>query len=211
MLRMPDDRSAKLRGSSLEDAVPLEESKRAKMGLVIVPHDSYIYKYLCRLLKRVGSISVRIATGLDGRGSISGSDRISLFSTSSKTGPSSPLSNRYRGGGLALGVKWPGLEATTRLHLVSRSRMVEVYLHSPIYLEDIFVSFFFPLAPTLEHRADFSVSLIIFTDGRTPWMSDQLVPRPLSKHSKTQHRLNTHTKNSCLVWNSSPRSRLLSE
>jgi hypothetical protein len=40
----------------------------------------------------------------------------------------------------------------------------------------------------LEHRAGFSVSLIIFTDGRTPWMGDQLVAMPLFKH-----RMNSYT------------------
>ena len=34
---------------------------------------------------------------------------------------------------------------------------------------------FLPVAPTSEHRADFSVSFIILTDGRTPWAGDQLV------------------------------------
>jgi hypothetical protein len=29
-------------------------------------------------------------------------------------------------------------------------------------------------------------SLIFFTEGRTPWRSDQLVARPLPKHRKTQ-------------------------
>jgi hypothetical protein len=33
--------------------------------------------------------------------------------------------------------------------------------------------------------------MIIFTDGRTPWTSDQLVARPLPKHGTTQ----THTPN----------------
>jgi hypothetical protein len=43
-----------------------------------------------------------------------------------------------------------------------------------------------------------------FTDGRTPWTSDQLVARPLPKHRTTQ----THTKHPCLVWNLNPRSRV---
>jgi hypothetical protein len=43
-----------------------------------------------------------------------------------------------------------------------------------------------PLAPILEHKADFLVPLIIFTDGRTPWTGDQLVSRPLPKHRTTQ-------------------------
>jgi hypothetical protein len=51
-----------------------------------------------------------------------------------------------------------------------------------------------PLAPTLEHRADFSVS-ISFTDGRTPWTGDQFVARPLPKHRTTQRQKNAHTPN----------------
>jgi hypothetical protein len=47
------------------------------------------------------------------------------------------------------------------------------------------------LAPTLEHRADFSVSWS-FTDGRTPWTGDQLVARPLPKHRTTQTQKNAH-------------------
>jgi hypothetical protein len=46
-----------------------------------------------------------------------------------------------------------------------------------------------------------------FTDGRTPWMWDQLVARPLLKH-KTTH---TNTKYPCLMWDPNPRSRLPSE
>jgi hypothetical protein len=53
----------------------------------------------------------------------------------------------------------------------------------------------------LEHRADFSVSWS-FTDGRTPWTSDQLVARPLPKHRKTC----THIKHPCPEWDSNPRS-----
>jgi hypothetical protein len=53
--------------------------------------------------------------------------------------------------------------------------------------------FFFLFAPTLEHRADFSVSLIIFTDGISPWTGDQLVAKPLPKHKITKHRINANT------------------
>jgi hypothetical protein len=49
------------------------------------------------------------------------------------------------------------------------------------------------LAPILEHRADYSVSWS-FTGGRTSWTGDQLVARPLPKHSttKTQKNEDTH-------------------
>jgi hypothetical protein len=36
-----------------------------------------------------------------------------------------------------------------------------------------------------------------FTDGRTPWTSDQLVARPLPKH---KHRINTHTHQTSMPW-----------
>jgi hypothetical protein len=50
--------------------------------------------------------------------------------------------------------------------------------------------FFSSLAPTVEHRADFLSFMIIFTDGRTPWTSDQLVTRYLPKHrtARTQNK-----------------------
>jgi hypothetical protein len=65
--------------------------------------------------------------------------------------------------------------------------------------------YFFPLspslelAPTLKHRADLSVSWS-FTDGRTPWMGDQLVARPLSKHRKRQTQKNAHTHQTSMPW-----------
>jgi hypothetical protein len=45
-----------------------------------------------------------------------------------------------------------------------------------------------------------------FTDGRTPWTSDQLVARPLSTHRTTQTQ-NKHIhipKHQCVVWDSNP-------
>jgi hypothetical protein len=44
---------------------------------------------------------------------------------------------------------------------------------------------FSPLAPALEHRADFQFH-DHFTEGRTPWTGDQLVARPLPKYRTTQ-------------------------
>jgi hypothetical protein len=61
-----------------------------------------------------------------------------------------------------------------------------------------FLSFFLSIlfAPLLEHRADFSVPTIIFTDGRTPWTGDQLFSRPLSKRRTTQtQNKHIHTPN----------------
>jgi hypothetical protein len=56
-----------------------------------------------------------------------------------------------------------------------------------------------PLVPTLEHRADFSVSWS-FTDGRTPWTSDQLVAWSLPKHRTTQTQKNAHTYQTSMPW-----------
>jgi hypothetical protein len=56
-----------------------------------------------------------------------------------------------------------------------------------IFEERMFSPFFFFLfASTLEHMADFLVSLVIFIDGRTPWTGDQFVARPRAKHRTTQ-------------------------
>jgi hypothetical protein len=74
--------------------------------------------------------SVGIVTGymLDGPGSIPGSARflISPQRPDRLCGPLSLLSNGYR-----------GVKLTTHLHLVPRSRMVELYLHSPICLHSV--------------------------------------------------------------------------
>jgi hypothetical protein len=53
-----------------------------------------------------------------------------------------------------------------------------------------------------------------FTDGRTPWTSDQLVATSLPKHMRAQtqnKRIHTHTKHPCLVWDSNPISQPPSE
>jgi hypothetical protein len=55
------------------------------------------------------------------------------------------------------------------------------------------------LAPTLEHRADFSVSQS-FTDARTPWTGDHLVARPLPKHRTIQTQKNAHTYQTSMPW-----------
>jgi hypothetical protein len=60
-------------------------------------------------------------------------------------------------------------------------------------------NFFLTLAPTLEHRADFSVSWS-FTDGRTPRTGDQLVSRPLPNHRTTQTQKNAHTHQISIPW-----------
>jgi hypothetical protein len=65
--------------------------------------------------------------------SILGRVEIFLFSTGSRLtmGPTQPLI-QWVLGTLLPGVKWEGCEAD-HLHLVPRSRMVRLYLHSPIH------------------------------------------------------------------------------
>jgi hypothetical protein len=63
----------------------------------------------------------------------------------------------------------------------------------------IYLILFFPFAPTLEHKADFSVSWS-FTDCRTPWTGDQLVARPLPKHRTTQTQKKAHTHQTSMHW-----------
>jgi hypothetical protein len=79
----------------------------------------------------------RYSDALNGHVSISGKFKV-CFSTSQGQdppwGPHSLLSNGHWGGGSSLlGVKRLGLEAD-HLHVVPRSRIVELYLHSPICL-----------------------------------------------------------------------------
>jgi hypothetical protein len=53
-----------------------------------------------------------------------------------------------------------------------------------------------------------------FTDGRSPWTSDQSIARPLLKHRTTQtqnKRIHTHTKHPFLKWGSNPLSQRPSE
>jgi hypothetical protein len=85
---------------------------------------------------RDSSVGIATRYGLDGRDSVPGRGRRS-FSTPQRPdplwGPPSLLSNGHRR-------LFPrrksgrGVKLTTRLHLVSRSRMTELYLHSPTRL-----------------------------------------------------------------------------
>jgi hypothetical protein len=63
---------------------------------------------------------------------------------------------------------------------------------SATYTSLLFPSFFPPLAPTLEPRADFSV-FDYFAGGRTPWMGEQLVARPPRNVGQHKHIINTYT------------------
>jgi hypothetical protein len=92
-----------------------------------------IFSY-CSILKQGRDSSVGIATGyrLKGRGSIPSRDRIILFS-------SRPALGLTRGP-FPRGKSGRGLTLTTHLHLLPKSRTVELFLHSP-YLFFYFFTF----------------------------------------------------------------------
>jgi hypothetical protein len=76
----------------------------------------------------------RYSYGLDGQGSIPDKGKKFVFIPQSPDrlwGPPSLLSNRYRGI-LPRGCR--GVKLSTHLHPEPRSRIVELYLHSPICL-----------------------------------------------------------------------------
>jgi hypothetical protein len=59
--------------------------------------------------------------------------KIFLFSTASRPalGLTQPSTQRVPGA-ISQSVKWPGIKLTTHLYLVPRSRIMELYLHSPL-------------------------------------------------------------------------------
>jgi hypothetical protein len=63
----------------------------------------------------------------------------SLWHPEQLRGPPSFLCNGYKGE-ISPGLKHLDMELTTHLHLVQRSRMMELHLHSPIYLHSIVLS-----------------------------------------------------------------------
>jgi hypothetical protein len=74
---------------------------------------------------------------------------------------------------------------------------LSVYSSIKVAYEIAFLPVFFSLA--LQHPmcpGPFFSFMIIFTDGRTPWASDQPVGRPLPKHRATQtQNKHIHTSN----------------
>jgi hypothetical protein len=52
---------------------------------------------------------------------------------------------------------------------------------------------------------------LFYTDGRTPWTSDQPVARSLPTHRTTQTQKKGTHKHPCLEWVSNPRSKRSSE
>jgi hypothetical protein len=88
------------------------------------------------------SVSIGTAYGLDGWGSISGRGK-RFFSTPQHTdrlwGPPKLLSNGYLG---RFPQRWSGLgmKLTTHLHLVPRSIMTDLHLHSAIHLHGVVIT-----------------------------------------------------------------------
>jgi hypothetical protein len=81
------------------------------------------------------SVSTAAACRLGGRDSVPGGSKISFFF---------PLRPYQLLSLIQPPIQWvpakqggQGLKLTTHLHLVSRSRMVKIYLHSPIRLDDV--------------------------------------------------------------------------
>jgi hypothetical protein len=78
---------------------------------------------------------------------------------------------------------------------------------------DRVVKYFFISIPLITYSYGvkfFIFSLDLYTIGRTPWMSDQLVARTLPKYRTTQtqnKRARTHTKHPCPRRDSNPRSQ----
>jgi hypothetical protein len=107
--------------------------------LVGVSNGCYVKKcdrYIYRIRSRDSSVGIAMGYGLDDPGSIPGSRKNFIFSTASRPnmGPAQPPIQ------WVLGVKRPWLEAVTHLHLVPRSRMVELYIHSLIRLHGVLLN-----------------------------------------------------------------------
>jgi hypothetical protein len=102
----------------------------------------------------------------------------------------------------------PKLTTTVRSMCATQNILFEVIN----YFFTVLISFFsgstVPLGPGLCFQFHDH-----FTNGRTPWTNDKLVARPLPKHktTQTQNQTYTHTKHTCLAWDSNPRSLLPSE
>jgi hypothetical protein len=96
------------------------------------------FRLLCcvRFLQTCNSLNIVIGYGLDSHGLIPAEQIIFLYWAASRLslGPSQPLSHWFSGA-VSPRVKQLGHEAD--LHIVLRSRMVELCLHSPICLHGV--------------------------------------------------------------------------
>jgi hypothetical protein len=105
--------------------------------------DTLLKAIFCRLtynfLSRRSSVDILTGYGLDGRDSIPNRDKnIFLYSTAFRPalGPTQrPIQSVPVV--LTLGVKRRGVKLISHLHLVLTSRMMELYLHSPICLHGV--------------------------------------------------------------------------
>jgi hypothetical protein len=85
----------------------------------------------------------------------------------------------------------------TRREGQSRNNYRSEYALKSCFLEAFFFQWLFQ--PTQGPGLLFNSVIIFFTDGRTPWTSDQPAARPLPKHRTTQtqnkriHTANIHT------------------
>jgi hypothetical protein len=100
-------------------------------------------------------------------------------------GPSNLLSNGCRGL-FPRGKSGRRLKLITHRHLVQRSRMVELYIHSPIRFHCVVLNFFSLWLYSPFDLGRFFSSLILYTVSRTSWTGDQPVARPLPTHRTTQ-------------------------
>jgi hypothetical protein len=66
-------------------------------------------------------------------------------------------------------------------------------------------------SPLLGPDLFFSSVIIFYTDGRTPWTSDQPVARPLPTQRATQTQNKRTHRHPCLEWDSNPQSQRSSE
>jgi hypothetical protein len=80
-------------------------------------------------------------------------------------------------------------------------KVLRVHIH--IHLITLSLSLFGSTA--LWSWAAFFSFLILYTDGRTTWTSDQLVAKPIPAHrTTTQNRINAH-RHPCFEWDSNTR------
>jgi hypothetical protein len=90
------------------------------------------------LRSRGSSVGTAMSYGLHGRGSIPGRARhFSQFHDVQIASEAHPASCPLDTEGSFLGGKATGMKVTTHLHLVLRSRIVELYLHSLIRLHGV--------------------------------------------------------------------------
>jgi hypothetical protein len=96
---------------------------------------NWIYDFIVRLnngvMNRDSSVGIAIGYGLDSRGSVPGISK-TLFSS-----PQRPYWLWGTGGSFSGGQNDGGVNLTTLLHLVLRSRMAELYPYSPIRLPGV--------------------------------------------------------------------------